>query len=234
MEQMTSVVTNNADNASHANELASTASGIADRGGELVDRVIGTMQEITNSSARIAEIVSVMEGIAFQTNILALNAAVEAARAGEQGRGFAVVASEVRSLALRAAAAAKDVKLLINESVTRVESGSALVSETGIAIREIVDAVKRVDAIVHEIAAASNEQSKGIQQVGLAISQMDSVTQQNASLVEQAAAAAQSLGEQGHGLARLVAAFRVEAGSGEEGTLISHLTLEERTDVEPG
>ncbi|MGF6782434.1 methyl-accepting chemotaxis protein [Paraburkholderia sp. GAS334] len=212
MEQMTSVVTNNADNALHANELASTASDIADRGGELVDKVIGTMQEISNSSARITEIVSVIEGIAFQTNILALNAAVEAARAGEQGRGFAVVASEVRSLALRAAAAAKDAKVLIQESVTRVESGSALVSETGTAIREIVGAVRRVDSIVHEIAAASNEQSAGIQQVGLAISQMDSVTQQNAALVEQAAAAAQSLSEQANGLARVVAAFRLETG----------------------
>ncbi|MGF6610775.1 methyl-accepting chemotaxis protein [Paraburkholderia sp. WSM4175] len=169
------------------------------------------MQEISNSSARIAEIVSVIEGIAFQTNILALNAAVEAARAGEQGRGFAVVASEVRSLALRAAAAAKDVKALIGESVNRVESGSALVAEIGTAIREIVGAVKRVDAIVHEIAAASNEQSAGIQQVGKAISQMDSITQQNAALVEQAAAAAHSLSGQASGLADIVEAFRLEA-----------------------
>ncbi|MDH6148633.1 methyl-accepting chemotaxis protein [Paraburkholderia tuberum] len=211
MEQMTSMVTNNADNALHANEMASTASDIAGRGGELVERVIGTMQEISNSSARIAEIVSVIEGIAFQTNILALNAAVEAARAGEQGRGFAVVASEVRSLALRAAAAAKDVKALIGESVNRVESGSALVAESGTAIREIVGAVKRVDAIVHEIAAASNEQSAGIQQVGKAISQMDSIIQQNAALVEQAAAAAHSLSGQASGLADIVEAFRLEA-----------------------
>jgi methyl-accepting chemotaxis protein len=232
MEQMTSVVTNNADNARHANELASTASDIADRGGDLVDKVIGTMQEISDSSARIAEIVSVMEGIAFQTNILALNAAVEAARAGEQGRGFAVVASEVRSLALRAAAAAKDVKVLIHESVTRVESGSALVSETGTAIREIVGAVKRVDAIVHEIAAASNEQSTGIQQVGLAISQMDSVTQQNAALVEQAAAAAQSLSEQANGLAQVVAAFRLEAGGHGEGSPTHRPVSTEIADAE--
>jgi len=232
MQQMTSVVTNNADNALHANELASTASDIADRGGDLVDKVIGTMQEISNSSARIAEIVSVMESIAFQTNILALNAAVEAARAGEQGRGFAVVASEVRSLALRAAAAAKDVKLLIQESVTRVESGSALVSQTGTAIREIVGAVKRVDAIVHEIAAASNEQSAGIQQVGLAISQMDTVTQQNAALVEQAAAAAQSLSEQANGLAQVVASFRLEAGGQGQAGLAHELGLTEIADVE--
>lgn len=222
MEQMTSMVTNNADNAVHANEMARTASGVADRGGELVDRVIGTMQEISNSSAKIAEIVSVIEGIAFQTNILALNAAVEAARAGEQGRGFAVVASEVRSLALRAAAAARDVKTLIQESVTRVETGSALVSETGTAIREIVGAVKRVDAIVHEIAAASNEQSAGIQQVGKAISQMDSITQQNAALVEQAAAAAQSLSGQAGGLADIVEAFRLEAAHRSESNADHH------------
>jgi methyl-accepting chemotaxis protein len=167
------------------------------------------MQDISNSSAKIAEIVGVIEGIAFQTNILALNAAVEAARAGEQGRGFAVVASEVRSLALRAAAAAKDVKVLVQDSVSRVDGGSALVSEAGGAIREIVDAVKRVDSIIHEIAAASNEQGTGIQEVGKAISQMDAVTQQNAALVEQAAAAAQSLSEQANGLARVVATFRL-------------------------
>jgi methyl-accepting chemotaxis protein len=232
MEQMTSVVTNNADNALHANELASTASDIADRGGELVDKVIGTMQEISDSSARITEIVSVIEGIAFQTNILALNAAVEAARAGEQGRGFAVVASEVRSLALRAAAAAKDAKVLIQESVTRVESGSALVSETGTAIREIVGAVRRVDSIVHEIAAASNEQSAGIQQVGVAISQMDSVTQQNAALVEQAAAAAQSLSEQANGLARVVAAFRLETSGQGQGSPTHRRVSTEVADVD--
>jgi methyl-accepting chemotaxis protein len=226
------MVTSHADSALHANELASTASDIADRGGELVDRVIGTMQEISDSSARIAEIVSVIEGIAFQTNILALNAAVEAARAGEQGQGFAVVASEVRSLALRAAAAAKDVKTLIHDSVTRVESGSALVSETGTAIREIVGAVKRVDSIVHEIAAASNEQSAGIQQVGLAISQMDSVTQQNAALVEQAAAAAHSLSEQARGLAQVVAAFRLGPDNPEQRSLTHHPVSMEIADVD--
>jgi methyl-accepting chemotaxis protein len=209
MEQITSMVTNNADSAVRANELASSASVIADRGGEVVGKVVETMHDISNSSAKIAEIVGVIEGIAFQTNILALNAAVEAARAGEQGRGFAVVASEVRSLALRAAAAAKDVKILVQDSVSRVDGGSALVSDAGTAIREIVGAVKRVDAIIHEIAAASNEQSTGIQEVGKAISQMDAVTQQNAALVEQAAAAAHSLSEQADGLARVVATFRL-------------------------
>ncbi|MFP3553163.1 methyl-accepting chemotaxis protein [Paraburkholderia sp. SIMBA_049] len=209
MEQITSMVTNNADNAVRANELASSASVIADRGGEVVGKVVETMHDISNSSAKIAEIVGVIEGIAFQTNILALNAAVEAARAGEQGRGFAVVASEVRSLALRAAAAAKDVKILVQDSVNRVDGGSALVSDAGTAIREIVGAVKRVDAIIHEIAAASNEQSTGIQEVGKAISQMDAVTQQNAALVEQAAAAAHSLSEQADGLARVVSTFRL-------------------------
>jgi methyl-accepting chemotaxis protein len=209
MEQITSMVTNNADSAVRANELASSASVIADRGGEVVGKVVETMHDISNSSAKIAEIVGVIEGIAFQTNILALNAAVEAARAGEQGRGFAVVASEVRSLALRAAAAAKDVKILVQDSVSRVDGGSALVSDAGTAIREIVGAVKRVDAIIHEIAAASNEQSTGIREVGKAISQMDAVTQQNAALVEQAAAAAHSLSEQADGLARVVATFRL-------------------------
>jgi methyl-accepting chemotaxis protein len=209
MEQITSMVTSNADNAVRANELASTASEIADRGGEVVSKVVATMQDISNSSAKIAEIVGVIEGIAFQTNILALNAAVEAARAGEQGRGFAVVASEVRSLALRAGAAAKDVKVLVQDSVSRVEGGSALVTEAGAAIREIVGAVKRVDSIIHEMAAASSEQSTGIQQVGQAISQMDAVTQQNAALVEQAAAAAQSLSQQANGLAQAVSTFRL-------------------------
>jgi methyl-accepting chemotaxis protein len=217
MEQITSMVTSNADNALRANELAGTASEIADRGGEVVGKVVETMQDISDSSAKIAEIVGVIEGIAFQTNILALNAAVEAARAGEQGRGFAVVASEVRSLALRAAAAAKDVKLLVQDSVSRVSGGSALVSEAGAAIREMVGAVKRVDSIIHEIAAASSEQSTGIQEVGKAISQMDAVTQQNAALVEQAAAAAQSLSEQANGLARVVATFRLpDADHGSE------------------
>ncbi|MFM0525458.1 methyl-accepting chemotaxis protein [Paraburkholderia strydomiana] len=163
MEQITSMVMSNAENATRANELASSASLIAVRGGEVVGKVVETMHDISNSSAKIAEIVGVIEGIAFQTNILALNAAVEAARAGDQGKAFAVVASAVRSLALRAAAAARDVKVLVQESVGRVDGGSALVSDAGTAIREIVGAVKRVDAIIHEIAAASNEQSTDLE-----------------------------------------------------------------------
>jgi methyl-accepting chemotaxis protein len=222
MEQITSMVTSNADNAARANELAGTASQIADRGGEVIGRVVGTMRDISESSARISEIVGVIEGIAFQTNILALNAAVEAARAGEQGRGFAVVASEVRSLALRAGAAAKDVKMLVQESDARVDGGSRLVSEAGSAIREIVAAVKRVDAIIHEIAAASIEQSSGVQEVGKAISQMDSVTQQNAALVEQAAASAQSLSDLAKGLASAVSTFRLPADSSMTSTGFIH------------
>ncbi|MEX3897862.1 methyl-accepting chemotaxis protein [Paraburkholderia sp. BR10954] len=209
MEQITSMVTNNADNAARANDLAGTASAIADRGGEVVGKVVHTMQDISESSAKISEIVGVIEGIAFQTNILALNAAVEAARAGVQGRGFAVVASEVRSLALRAGAAAKDVKALVHESVARVDDGTMLVSEAGSAIRDIVSAVKHVDSIIHEIAAASSEQSSGVQEVGKAISQMDAVTQQNAALVEQAAAASQSLTNQATGLASAVSIFQL-------------------------
>ncbi|MFM0220276.1 methyl-accepting chemotaxis protein [Paraburkholderia caledonica] len=228
MEQITSMVMNNAENATRANELASSASVIAVRGGEVVRKVVETMHDISNSSAKIAEIVGVIEGIAFQTNILALNAAVEAARAGDQGKAFAVVASEVRSLALRAAAAARDVKVLVQESVGRVDGGSALVSDAGTAIREIVGAVKRVDAIIHEIAAASNEQSTGIQEVGNAISQMDVVTQQNAALVEQTTAAAQSLNEQANGLADVVATFRLPdtARGPDTGTLSSVASLQ--------
>jgi methyl-accepting chemotaxis protein len=228
MEEITSMVTNNAENATRANEFANSASVIAARGGEVVGTVVETMHDISSSSAKIGEIVGVIEGIAFQTNILALNAAVEAARAGEQGRAFAVVASEVRSLALRAAAAARDVKVLVQESVSRVDGGAALVSDAGTAIRDIVGAVKRVDAIIHEMAAASNEQSTGIQEVGKAISQMDAVTQQNAALVEQAAAAAESLSEQASGLAEVVATFRLPdtAHSSETGTSSSVASLE--------
>lgn len=209
MEQIPSMVTRNADSAARANELVSTASAIADRSIEVVGTVVGTMQDISESSAKISETVGVIEGIAFQTNILALNAAVEAARAGEQGRGFAVVASEVRSLALRAEAAAKDVKTLVQESVARVDDGAALASEAGSAIRDIVGAVRRVDKIIHEIAAASSEQSSGVQQVGLAISRMDAVTQQNAALVERATTAVHSLGDHAKGLASAVSTFRL-------------------------
>lgn len=209
MEELTSIVKQNADNARQASQLAGSASDIAVKGGEVVGRVIETMSGINDSSKKIADIIGVIEGIAFQTNILALNAAVEAARAGEQGRGFAVVASEVRSLAQRSASAAKEIKELISDSVGRVENGSALVTEAGAVIDEVVVAVKRVTDIMGEISAASDEQSSGIEQVNLAVNQMDQVTQQNAALVEEAAAAAQSLEEQASLLRESVASFRL-------------------------
>jgi methyl-accepting chemotaxis protein len=210
MEELTSTVRQNADNAKQATVLATTASAIAERGGEVVGRVVETMHGISGSSARVAEIISVIEGIAFQTNILALNAAVEAARAGEEGRGFAVVAGEVRTLAQRSASAAKEIKDLIGESVTRVDAGSKLVEEAGGTINEIVRSVKRVTDIMSEIAAASEEQSTGIGQVNTAVTQMDEVTQQNAALVEEASAAAQSLAQQAQGLRDAVAVFKVD------------------------
>jgi methyl-accepting chemotaxis protein len=209
MEELTSTVRHNADNARQATVLAGTASEIARRGGEVVGRVVETMHEISGSSARVAEIISVIEGIAFQTNILALNAAVEAARAGEEGRGFAVVAGEVRTLAQRSATAAREIKDLIGESVNRVEVGSKLVEEAGSTITEIVDSVKRVTDIVGEISSASEDQSAGIGQVNIAVSQMDLVTQQNAALVEEAAAAAQSMAQQAQGLRQAVAVFKI-------------------------
>ncbi|CAJ0877158.1 methyl-accepting chemotaxis protein [Ralstonia mannitolilytica] len=209
MEELTSIVKQNADNARQASQLAGNASDIAVKGGEVVGRVIETMSGINESSKKIADIIGVIEGIAFQTNILALNAAVEAARAGEQGRGFAVVAGEVRSLAQRSATAAKEIKELISDSVGRVENGSTLVSEAGAVIDEVVVAVKRVTDIMGEISAASDEQSAGIEQVNQAVTQMDEVTQQNAALVEQAAAAAQSLEEQAGVLREAVASFRL-------------------------
>ncbi|HEY3596737.1 MAG TPA: methyl-accepting chemotaxis protein, partial [Paraburkholderia sp.] len=196
MEQLTATVKQNADNARQASGLANNASDIATKGNEVVSRVIGTMSEINDSSRQIADIIGVIEGIAFQTNILALNAAVEAARAGEQGRGFAVVAGEVRSLAQRSATAAKEIKQLIGASVERVNNGSTLVEQAGATMSEILQAVRRVTDIMGEIAAASEEQSSGISQVGRAVSQMDEVTQQNAALVEQATAAAASLQDQ--------------------------------------
>ena len=210
MDELTGTVKQNADNARQASQLAATASQIADRGNTVVKQVIGTMSDINQSSSKIADIISIIEGIAFQTNILALNAAVEAARAGEDGRGFAVVASEVRSLAQRSAAAAKDIKALVDSSVACVRSGSALVDEAGLTMNEIMGAVQRVTDIMGEIAAASEEQSRGIDQVARAVTQMDEVTQQNAALVEQAAAAAQSLESQASGLHRAVAKFSVE------------------------
>ncbi|WP_408303207.1 methyl-accepting chemotaxis protein [Paraburkholderia sediminicola] len=207
MEQLTGTVRHNADNARQASVLAGSASDIAARGNEVVERVVGTMGEISESSARIADIIGIIEGIAFQTNILALNAAVEAARAGEQGRGFAVVAQEVRALAQRSSGAAKEIKELIGTSVVRVAAGTELVGEAGRTMREIIHAVSRVTDIMSEIAAASDEQSKGIDQVGQVVTQMDEVTQQNAALVEEAAAAAQSLQDQAFKLNAAVAVF---------------------------
>ncbi|MGA3888325.1 methyl-accepting chemotaxis protein [Ralstonia nicotianae] len=211
MEQLTGMVKQNADSARQASTLAANASDIAVKGGEVVGRVVETMAGIHDSSKKIADIIGVIEGIAFQTNILALNAAVEAARAGEQGRGFAVVAGEVRSLAQRSAGAAKEIKTLISDSVGRVESGTTLVAEAGTVIDEVVVAVKRVTGIMGEISAASDAQSEGIAQVNQAVTQMDEATQQNAALVEQAAAAAMSLQEQADGLRGTVAAFRTRA-----------------------
>ena len=210
MEELTSIVKQNADNARQASQLAGSASDIAVKGGEVVGRVVDTMAGINESSKKIADIIGVIEGIAFQTNILALNAAVEAARAGEQGRGFAVVAGEVRGLAQRSATAAKEIKELIGDSVGRVRNGSALVAEAGTVIEEVVVAVKRVTDIMGEISAASDEQSSGIEQVNQAVNQMDEVTQQNAALVEEAAAAALSLEEQAQLLRDAVAAFRTD------------------------
>ncbi|RKF41715.1 methyl-accepting chemotaxis protein [Paraburkholderia fungorum] len=212
MEQLTGTVRQNAENARQASQLAVNASDIATRGGDVVNQVVTTMQDIATSSNKVVDIIGVIEGIAFQTNILALNAAVEAARAGEQGRGFAVVAGEVRSLAQRSASAAKEIKELIGDSVDKVQSGSALVGRAGTTMDEIVQAVRRVTDIMGEISAASEEQSGGIEQVNRAVVQMDEVTQQNAALVEQAAAAAASLEEQTRQLQAVVNAWKV-AGS---------------------
>ena len=208
MEELTSTVKQNADNAAQANQLAAGASDVAAEGGRVVGQVVATMSSINESARRIVDIISVIDGIAFQTNILALNAAVEAARAGEQGRGFAVVAGEVRSLAQRSAGAAKEIKALIEDSVSKVESGSELVDRAGKTMDEVVAAVKRVNHIIGEIAAASHEQTSGIEQVNRAIGQMDEVTQQNAALVEQAAAAAESMEEQAQRLTEAVARFK--------------------------
>ncbi|OZI45008.1 methyl-accepting chemotaxis protein [Bordetella genomosp. 5] len=212
MEQLASTVKQNADNARQANQLAASASDVAERGGSAVSEVVHTMEAISSSSRKISEIVSVIDGIAFQTNILALNAAVEAARAGEQGKGFAVVAGEVRSLAQRSAQAAKEIKVLIEDSVTKVGTGSQQVERAGDTMQEIVASVKRVTDIMGEISAASDEQSSGIDQVNRAVAQMDEVTQQNAALVEEAAAAAGSLQEQAQRLAEAVSVFKINAG----------------------
>jgi methyl-accepting chemotaxis protein len=215
MDQLGSTVKANADNARQANQLAMSASEVAVRGGEVVGQVVVTMKGINDSSKKIADIITVIDGIAFQTNILALNAAVEAARAGEQGRGFAVVASEVRSLAQRSAEAAKEIKSLITASVERVEQGTALVDQAGSTMEEVVNSIKRVTDIVGEISVASSEQSTGVTQVGEAVTQMDQVTQQNAALVEQSAAAADSLKQQAQALVGAVAVFRLSNSQAE-------------------
>lgn len=212
MEEMTGTVNQNSENAQHANQLAMAAREQADLGGTVVGEAVTAMGEINNASKQIADIIGVIDEIAFQTNLLALNAAVEAARAGEQGRGFAVVASEVRNLAGRSATAAKEIKGLIKNSVDKVEKGSTLVSESGGALSEIVDSVKKVSDIVAEIAAASKEQSDGINQVNKALLQMDEMTQQNASLVEEAAAASEAMGAQAQELDSLVSFFKLNEG----------------------
>jgi methyl-accepting chemotaxis protein len=209
MEELTSAVRQNAENARQANMLATSASEVAVRGGSVVGEVVGTMISINASSRKIVDIIGVIDGIAFQTNILALNAAVEAARAGEQGRGFAVVASEVRNLAHRSAAAAKEIKTLIDDSVNKVDAGSKLVDQAGVTMDEIVQSITRVTNIMTEIASASVQQTAGIEQVNAAISQMDTVTQQNAALVEEAAAAAGSLQDQASTLAGVVSIFKL-------------------------
>ncbi|WP_066269952.1 methyl-accepting chemotaxis protein [Hydrogenophaga palleronii] len=209
MEELTSTVRQNSETARQANQLAATASEAAVKGGEVVGRVVGTMQDITASSKKIVDIIGVIDGIAFQTNILALNAAVEAARAGEQGRGFAVVAGEVRNLAQRSAGAAKEIKILINDSVEKVEIGSRLVGDAGQNMDSIVSQVKRVTDMIAEISSASVEQTQGISQVGDAVNQLDQVTQQNAALVEESAAAAESLKNQSARLAEIVGVFKV-------------------------
>jgi methyl-accepting chemotaxis protein len=206
---MTSTVKQNAENASHANQLARGAREQAERGGEVVAQTVVAMREINSSSKKISDIVSLIDEIAFQTNLLALNAAVEAARAGEQGRGFAVVATEVRNLAQRSAGAAKEIKGLINDSAGKVKAGSELVDQSGKALAEIVESVKKVTDIVAEIAAASSEQSAGIDQVNHAVLQMDEMTQQNAALVEESAAAARAMHEQANELSRQVSFFQI-------------------------
>ena len=229
MEQLSSTVKQNADNARQANQLALSASAVAVKGGDVVGQVVTTMKDINDSSKKISDIISVIDGIAFQTNILALNAAVEAARAGEQGRGFAVVASEVRSLAGRSAEAAKEIKSLISASVERVEQGTALVDQAGVTMTEVVGSIKRVTDIMGEISAASTEQSLGVAQVGEAVSQMDQVTQQNAALVEESAAAAESLKQQAQQLVQAVAVFKLAHGEAvRQAAAPAHVSVERR------
>jgi methyl-accepting chemotaxis protein len=218
MEELTATVKQNADNARQANQLVVSASDTASKGGDVVGQVILTMGSIKESSRKIVDIISVIDGIAFQTNILALNAAVEAARAGEQGRGFAVVASEVRNLAQRSASAAKEIKDLIGDSVDKVELGSKLVDQAGATMGEIVTSVKQVADIMSEIAAASHEQSDSIDQVNQAVTEMDDTTQKNAALVEQAAAAAQSMQDQADHLAKVVSVFKLDSAQAASST----------------
>jgi methyl-accepting chemotaxis protein len=225
MEELSSTVKQNADNAKQANQLAQSASTVAVQGGEVVAQVVDTMKGINDSSRKIADIISVIDGIAFQTNILALNAAVEAARAGEQGRGFAVVASEVRSLAGRSAEAAKEIKSLITDSVERVEQGSTLVDRAGTTMTEVVKSIRRVTDIMGEISAASAEQSAGVAQVGEAVVQMDQATQQNAALVEEMAAAAGSLNGQAQELVQAVSVFKLDAGSAQSALPVARATV---------
>jgi methyl-accepting chemotaxis protein len=225
-------VRQNAENARQANELAASATQIATRGGTVVTEVVGTMGEINASARKIVDIIGVIDGIAFQTNILALNAAVEAARAGEQGRGFAVVASEVRNLAQRSASAAKEIKELIGDSVSKVDAGTRLVDQAGATMEEIVQSVRRVAGIMGEISVASAEQSSGIEQIHHAISQMDQVTQQNAALVEEAASAATSLQESAAGLADRVSVFKVAPAA--VSAPVQAVTTRNWPDVNPG
>ena len=225
MEEMTSTIKQNADNAKQANQLAVAAREVAEKGGMVTDKAVEAMDEINRSSKKIADIINVIDEIAFQTNLLALNAAVEAARAGEQGRGFAVVASEVRNLAQRSATAAKEIKALINESVQKVGDGSELVNRSGQTLAEIVNSVKRVTDIISEISAASQEQAAGIDQVNKAVMQMDQGTQQNAALVEQATSASQSMAQQAQDLLRQVEFFKVQQESGSTGSGFMPKTL---------
>ena len=224
MEELTSTVRQNSDNARQANQLSHSASAVAQKGGSVVSQVVNTMGSINESSKKIVDIIAVIDGIAFQTNILALNAAVEAARAGEQGRGFAVVASEVRNLAQRSASAAKEIKMLINDSVEKVDLGTRLVDQAGVTMQEVVESVRRVSDIISEITTAGAEQSSGIDQINNAIIQMDQVTQQNAALVEEAAAAAGALQEQAANLSKVVGVFKLEH---------SHVLQGQATTVRP-
>ena len=232
MEELTSTVKQNADNARQSNQLALSASEVAMRGGAVVSQVVDTMSEINESAKKIVDIIGVIDGIAFQTNILALNAAVEAARAGEQGRGFAVVASEVRTLAQRSASAAKEIKELIGDSVDKVSIGSRLVDDAGATMREVVESVKRVTDIMSEITAASQEQTDGIEQINQAVMQMDQVTQQNAALVEEAAAAAESLQGQASHLSQVVSVFKLDDNGATLMTAVPTYMVPERPKVE--